>query len=134
MLDQSILLLLQLRVFIDGLLDQELNVTELAEVEVPFPLEADHRLLEGCILLLQSGGSGAGSLGNTGTTAGSVSSTAGGGSGGRSGSRGTATGRESAAFSSGNGVVVVVGEVKVPEPLGPLQELEVVLHLALDES
>lgn len=38
----------------------------------------------------------------------------------------------SAATSSG--IVVVAGEVALPEFLDPLQELEVILHLALHEA
>lgn len=37
-------------------------------------------------------------------------------------------------FAAGGGVVVGAGEVLVPVALAPLQELEVVLHFALDEG
>jgi hypothetical protein len=133
-LDQSILLLLQLGIFIDSLLDEELNISELAEIKVTFPLQAGNSLLESGILLLQSSGSGSSGLGYSGPTTRGAASPTGGASGSSSnGTRSRGGGRHRSTFSSGDGVVFVIREVEIPKALGPLQKLEVVLHLALDE-
>lgn len=134
LLDKAVLLLLQLGILVDGLLDEKLNVSELAEVKVTLPLEACHCLLEGSVLLLKGGGGGAGSLGNPRATARGTTCSTGGAAGSGGSGGGTTGGGHGTAFSSGNGVVLVIREVEVPEALCPLQELEVVLHLALDEG
>ena len=53
LLQQAAFILLKARVCFHRLLDQELDVPQLAEVEVPFPFQALHRLHELCILLLK---------------------------------------------------------------------------------
>ena len=52
LLDQAAILLLNLRIRLYGLLDQQLDVPELAEVEIPLPLQAGNRLFEPHILRL----------------------------------------------------------------------------------
>jgi hypothetical protein len=118
-----------------GLLNQQLNVAQLAKVKVALALQARHRLLERRVFLAQGGarGSSARRQGCAGTRCGRV-----GGSGCSSGGRGSGAGCGSRgdaalALAAGNGVVFVAWEVLVPVLLDELEELEVVLHLALYE-
>ncbi|KAH8621872.1 hypothetical protein IG631_23494 [Alternaria alternata] len=134
LLEQA-LVLFKLGIRFHGLLNQQLNVAQLAKVKVALTLQARHRLLERRVFLAQSGarGSSARRQGCTGTRCGRV-----GGSGCSSGGRGSGAGCGSRgdaalALAAGNGVVIVAWEVLVPVLLDELEELEVVLHLALYE-
>ena len=138
-LDETILLLLELGVLLDSALNENLNVAQLMEVEVALALQTADGLLKSRDLLLESlggsGASGGGSGSNTGTTGGGGTAGTSRGSGAGRGARGTAHGgRDSATLATGSGIVVTAGVVLVPKPLGPLQEVEVVLHLAFYEG
>lgn len=138
-LDKTVLLLLELGVLLDSTLDKNLDVAQLVEVEIALALQAADGLLKSRNLLLEGlGGSRASSGGsgsNTGATGGSGATGTSGGSGAGGGARSTGHGgRNSAAtLATGSGIVVTTGVVLVPEPLGPLEEVEVVLHLAFYE-
>ena len=134
LLEQA-LVLFKLWIRFHGLLNQQLNVAQLAKVKVALALQARHRLLERRVFLAQGGarGSSARRQGCAGTRCGRV-----GGSGCSSGGRGSGAGCGSRgdaalALAAGNGVVFVAWEVLVPVLLDELEELEVVLHLALYE-
>lgn len=137
LLDQTILLLLKLGVLIDSLLYKQFDIAQLAEVEVAFPLQTHDRLLERGILLLKGRirDTTAASLdayarpSSRGHTSGTSRS---GAASGRTSSRATAAG-QCAALPPSNGIVVATWEVLVPELLRPLQEVQVVLHLAFHE-
>lgn len=132
LLEDAVFLLVELGVLVNSLLDEKFNVSQLAEVKVSFTLQSDDGLLEGVVLLLQGSRAGTGGLGNTATGARRDASSAGSGSvGSSSGSSGTGSSSQGVTLAAGDGVVFVVGKVEVPELLGPLQEFEVVLHLAL---
>lgn len=137
-LDETVLLLLEFGVLLDSALNKNLNVAQLVEVEVTLALQAADGLLQSCDLLLESLGGGrvssGGSSSDTGTTGGGGATGTSRGSRTGGGARGTAHGgRESATLATGSGIVITAGVVLVPEFLGPLQEVEVVLHLAFYE-
>ena len=133
MLDQAILLFLDLRVLLARLLHQQLDVAELAEVEIPLALQALDRLLQRVVLLLQRRRAGSPeALGDPRASGRRGASPDGARRCSRSG-RDTGGGRGARSTSSSNGIVVAAREVLVPVPLGPLEEFEVVLHLALDQ-
>jgi hypothetical protein len=133
--DKSILILLELRVLFYRLLHQQLNVSELAEVEISLLLQSGNGLLELRILLLQNSRGSATSKrcpGPCGTAAADS----------RGSSAllllpdrrlGVSADNTGLTLSAGEGVVVSARIVLVPVSLGPLKELEVVLHLALYE-
>lgn len=140
LLDEPVLLLLDLGVLLDRVLNQQLNVPQLAKVKVALALQTDDRLLERRVLLRQRGVG----LGDAQPRPGSARRRRGAArSPGRaachrsaSSSPTTAAARrtEGSALSPRDGVVLAARVVLVPETLYPLQELEVVLHLALDET
>ena len=133
MLDQAVLLFLNLRVLLARLLHQQLDVAELAEVEIPLSLKTLNRLLERVIFLLQGRRAGSpDALGDPRASSWCGTSPDGTRRRSRSG-RDTSGGRGAGSTSSSNGIVVAAREVLVPVPLGPLKELKVVLHLALDQ-
>ena len=134
---QETLVLLELRVGLHCLLDEQFYVPQLAKVEVALALQARHSLLKLCVLLLESctccasRGSERGSSSRCGGVAGGRRSPGCGRRG--TGCRSAATGCRFRAAAC-NRVVVVAGEVLVPVLLDELEELEVVLHLALDKG
>lgn len=137
--NQTILVLLQLWLILHCPLDQQLDVTQLAEVEIPLLLQASDALLQLRILLLQVGGSAT----TTKRCSGSSSTTDGRGSSSlrsvrtdvaADGLLGGSSDHGRRSLSAGKSIVVATGIVLIPESLRPLQELQVVLHLALDES
>lgn len=137
LLDEPIFLLLELGVLLDGLLDEQLNVAQLAEVEIALALQPDDCLLQGIVLGLESraGSTAASSLGDAraagswgGATGTSGCRASGGGTRGRA-----AAGGESTAFSPTNSIIIAAGVVLIPKLLCPLEEVEVVLHSALNE-
>lgn len=133
-LDQRVIILLQIWVRLDGALQQQLNVPQLGKVKVPLLLQAANRLLLRRQLLLQCAhvgraGSGGGSW--TGCSGGWRHTPSGRARRGRAGPRGTTPGRRSSrALATTHGIIVTAREVLVPEPLGPLEKFQVVLHTA----
>lgn len=136
LLEQT-LVLLELRIGLHRLLDQQLDVAQLAEVKVPLALEARDSLLESTVLLAQSSAGGSSPRGKRcacprrSRVASSWCSP-----GSRCGGAGCRCGSGSntaLALAAGNGVVLVTGEMLVPVLLDKLEEFEVVLHLALYE-
>jgi hypothetical protein len=135
LLEQA-LVFLELGVRLHGLLDQQLDVAQLAEVEVAFAFQARDRLLQLRVLLPQRSAGGAASSRGERCACPRCGRVAGGGRSAGSGGGGarccTARGGEATlALSARDGVVVVAGEVLVPVLLDELEKLEVVLHLAL---
>lgn len=137
LLEQATLVLLERRIGVHCLLNEKFYVPQLAEVEVTLALKPLHRFHQLSILLLQHTASGC-SL----TTA-------------SAGCRGSSTSRWSPCssrrrrrplawwqrrgractktFSPRERIVVAARVVLVPVSLGPLQKLQVVLHLAFDQ-
>ena len=135
LLDEAIFLLLELGVLINSLLDEQFNVAQLAEVEVALALQSNDGLLQCVVLGLESGtGSTAASLGNARTAGRGSCSTWTSGTGTAGGTRSSAASGDRRTLSPGDGVVVTAGVVLVPKLLCPLQEIEVVLHLALHQG
>ena len=142
LLQQAPLILLQRRIRLHRLLDQELNIPQLAEVEIPLAFQPLHRLHELRILLRQHPTSRAHAAhGATSPTPRPRRSCVRRPPRSRRGSTPThpPTTPHSrhrscgGSFPTGERVVVASGVVLVPVLLAPLQELEVILHLALDE-
>lgn len=140
LLDQAVLVLLELRVLFNSLLHKQFYVAQLGKVKVPLALQTSDSLLERVVLCLQGCGCRTtANLANTQARAsrgrGTAHTTCSGatGSNTRSGSSTRAT-SHGGTLAATDGVVVSSRVVLVPESLCPLQELEVVLHLALYES